>query len=55
MQMPMECAVQHVLTVYMSSMAGIFYEAGSDYSFDGVRFAHCLVFFVLSEYVSLRS
>ena len=30
--MPMECAVQHVLTVYMSSMAGVFYEAGCAYS-----------------------
>jgi hypothetical protein len=55
MQMPMECAVQQVLTVYMSSMAGVFYEAGSAYSsrtpvfkpgfFGRVRFAHCFVFF----------
>jgi hypothetical protein len=29
--MPMECGVQHVLTVYMSSMAGVFYEVGSTY------------------------
>ena len=54
--MPMECAVQQVLTVYMSSMAGVFYEAGSAYSsrtpvfkpgfFGRVRFAHCFVFFL---------
>jgi hypothetical protein len=31
-QMPMECGVQHVLTAYMSSMAGVFYEVGSTYS-----------------------
>jgi len=26
-----ECGVQDLLTVYMSSMAGVFYEAGSAY------------------------
>ena len=29
--MAMECGVQHVLTVYMSSIAGVFYEVGSTY------------------------
>ena len=29
--MPMECGVQHVLTVYMSSMADVFYGVGSTY------------------------
>ena len=66
MEMLVECGVQDLLTVYMSNMVGVFYEAGSaDPSWTpvfnpGFWWSSCcslffLIVFLLFNYVSLRS
>ena len=65
--MLVECGVQDLLTVYMSNMVGVFYEAGSAYPSwtpvfnPGFWWCSCCFLFFLNSflllfnYVSLRS
>jgi hypothetical protein len=58
MEILVECGVQDLLTVYMSNMAGVFYEAGSAYPSrtpvfnSGFWWSSCCSFLLLNSLLS---